>query len=198
MSSLEKQCSKCKQVLPVELFFRDKGKKDGRRNQCKKCEAPRKKQWWENGGAEKNRQRKKQAYKNGGKEKAQSYVKANPVQRITNNIVCSARHRAANKNLPFDIDLDYIRSMVGENAELASHCPVFNIPLDWSCMRNNGGKPLPNSPSLDRIDPERGYVKGNVWIISHRANTIKNDATHEELKLVTKAVGEAIVNSLEF
>ena len=118
--------------------------------------------------------------------------------RITNTLVSGARRRAVKKNLLFDIDLDYVRSLVGENAELASHCPVLGMPLDWSCHRNNGGKILPNSPSLDRIDSKRGYVKGNIWIISHRANTIKSDATHEELKLVTRKVGEAIVNSLEF
>ena len=194
MHLLEKQCSKCKQVLPVEKFSRNPSTSDGLRSSCKKCQAQYARQWREDGGAEKV----KQAYKNGGKEKKQSYIKANLVQTITSSLVRGARSRAGDKNLPFDIDLDYVRSMVGENAELASHCPVFGVPLDWSRMRNNGGKPVPNSPSIDRIDPERGYVKGNVWIISHKANTIKNNATHEELKLVTKAVGEAIVNSLEF
>ena len=194
MPPLEKQCSKCKQVLPIDNFSRNPSTSDGIRSSCKKCEAKRREQWLKNGGEEKNRQ----YWKNGGKEKKQSYIKANPVKKITNTLVSGARHRAKDKNIPFDIDLDYVRSMVGENAELASHCPVFGIPLNWSCLRGNGNGPLPNSPSLDRIDPERGYVKNNVWIISFRANTIKNNATHEELKLVTKAVGEAIVNSLEF
>ena len=103
-----------------------------------------------------------------------------------------AKARARDKKIPFDIDKDYIRSIV------PSHCPVLGIPLEWSARRGGKASALPNSPSLDRIDPTKGYVKGNVWIISHRANTIKNDATHEELKLVTKAVGKAIVDSLEF
>jgi hypothetical protein len=120
------------------------------------------------------------------------YDRQNPVMRQTKSMVTKARSRAKNKNLPFDIDLPYIRSIV------PSHCPIFNVPLEWSLRRGVGHGALSNSPSLDRIDPERGYVKGNVWIISNRANAIKNDATHEELKLVTKAVGEAIVNSLEF
>ena len=120
------------------------------------------------------------------------YDRQNPVMRQTKDMVAKARARAKNKNLPFDIDLAYIRSIV------SSHCPVFNIPLEWSLRRGAGPVALSNSPSLDRIVPERGYVKGNVWIISHKANAIKNSATHEELKLVTKAVGEAIVNSLEF
>jgi hypothetical protein len=65
-------------------------------------------------------------------------------------------------------------------------------------MRNNGGKAVPNSPSIDRIDPERGYVKGNIKIISFRANQIKSDASHQELKLVAAYVGRELVNSLEF
>ena len=113
-------------------------------------------------------------------------------------MVNSAKHRAQEKNLPFDIDLDYIRSIVGDNAQFASHCPVLGMPLEWSCERNLGRITFPNSPSLDRIDPSKGYVKGNVWIISHRANQIKSDASHDELKRVAEAVGHAIVNSLEF
>lgn len=194
MLLLEKQCSKCKRILPIGNFSRNPSTSDGIRSSCRKCEAKRREQWLKNGGKEKIRQ----YWENGGKEKKQSYIKANPVKKITSTLVSGAKHRAKDKNISFDIDLDYVRSMVGENAEFASHCPVFGIPLNWSCLRGNGNGPLPNSPSLDRLDPERGYVKGNIWIISHRANTIKSNATHEELKLVTKAVGEAIVNSLEF
>jgi predicted RND superfamily exporter protein len=42
------------------------------------------------------------------------------------------------------------------------------------------------TPSLDRIDSKKGYTPDNVWVISHRANQIKNDATIEELKLITE------------
>ena len=194
MPLLEKQCSKCKQVLPVENFSRNLSASDGLRSSCKKCTALYYKQWRKNGGA----QWRKQRYRNGGKERSQSYVKANPVKTITVSLVSGARCRARDKNVPFDIDLEYVRSMVGENAELASHCPVFNIPLDWSRLRNNGGKHVPNSPSIDRIDPERGYVKGNIKIISHRANQIKSDASHQELKLVAVYLARELVNSLEF
>ena len=43
-----------------------------------------------------------------------------------------------------------------------------------------------DSPSLDRINPNLGYIKGNVWVISYRANMIKNNATLEELELLTR------------
>jgi hypothetical protein len=182
MLPLEKQCSKCKKVLPVTMFSKDARLENGLRAYCRSCQAQSAAKW----------------YENGGQEKRQSYVKSNPILRITSNMIDHARRRARNKNLPLDIDLNYVRLMVGENAEFASHCPVFNVPLEWSCQRGNGTGGLPNSPSIDRIDPSRGYVKGNIWVISHRANTIKNDASHDELKLVTKAVGKALVDSLDF
>lgn len=45
-------------------------------------------------------------------------------------------------------------------------------------------KATSNSYSIDRIDSSKGYVKGNVWVISKRANTLKGDATLEELELL--------------
>ena len=182
MPLLEKQCPKCKQVLPVEMFNKNKTRRDGLNGYCRSCQSCAHATW----------------SANGGREIRKAYAKANSVLRKTSTMTSDAKARAKKKNLPFDIDLDYVRSIVGENAQLALHCPIFGTPLDWSSQRDLGRGPLPNAPSLDRIVPGRGYVKGNVWIISHRANSIKNDASHEELKLVTKAVGEAIVNSLEF
>lgn len=123
-------------------------------------------------------------------KQSRAYGKANPVLRQTTHMACSAKKRARKKHLEFNIDSEYVRSL------FVTHCPILGIPLEWSTFHGNGT--VPNSPSLDRIDPVKGYIKGNVWIISQRANVIKNDATHEELKLITKAVGEAIVKSLEF
>lgn len=40
------------------------------------------------------------------------------------------------------------------------------------------------SPTIDRIINDLGYVKGNVIVISWRANRIKSDATLAELKAI--------------
>jgi hypothetical protein len=57
-------------------------------------------------------------------------------------------------------------------------CPILNIPLQRAVGK---GCKLDNSPSLDRIDPTKGYVKGNVWVISQKANAMKSNASKEEL-----------------
>jgi hypothetical protein len=53
-------------------------------------------------------------------------------------------------------------------------------------LRYNQRKKSPNSPSLDKIIPSKGYIKGNVWVISNRANTLKNDASLQELELLVE------------
>lgn len=42
------------------------------------------------------------------------------------------------------------------------------------------------APSLDRIDSSRGYVKGNVIVVSRRANVLKSNATLAELQALSK------------
>jgi DNA-binding transcriptional MerR regulator len=59
--------------------------------------------------------------------------------------------------------------------EFPTHCPILGIKLDYFAETRQE-----NSPSFDRIDPTKGYVKDNVAIISWRANRIKNDGTAEE------------------
>lgn len=62
-------------------------------------------------------------------------------------------------------------------ADWLDQCPVLGIPLDYTAS----GKGVHNSASLDRSDSTKGYVLGNVKVISLRANLLKRDASLEEL-----------------
>lgn len=86
------------------------------------------------------------------------------------NLLVSAKRRAKDSNLPFDLELDDI-------PEIPELCPLLGIPL-----RRGNGSVCHNSPSLDKIIPSLGYVKGNIQIVSHRANSIKSDASFEEFE----------------
>lgn len=85
----------------------------------------------------------------------------------------TAKGRAMRRGLDFNLTLDDIIIPV--------ECPLLNIPL--FCGK---GVTCSNSPSLDRIDPRKGYVKGNVHVISFKANSIKQDASVDELALLTQ------------
>lgn len=65
------------------------------------------------------------------------------------------------------------------------HCALTGVKLAWE-VKNR--KTSSHSPSLDRIENSIGYVKGNTWIISNRANVMKNAATLPELRDFAKAV----------
>lgn len=60
-------------------------------------------------------------------------------------------------------------------------CPIFNIPIEKASQGQ--GSHL-HSAHLDRLDPNKGYVIGNVSWISGRANRIKYNATIEELRAI--------------
>lgn len=84
----------------------------------------------------------------------------------------TAKERARQRSIPFDLNLADI--------VVPEHCPALGLRLEVSTTR----KANDNSPSLDRIDPSKGYVRGNVLVISTKANRIKNNATAEEVRKV--------------
>ncbi len=76
------------------------------------------------------------------------------------------KNRATKKGIEFDL--------VIEDISVSEYCPLLNIKLEFGGKRDT-------SPSIGRIDPSKGYTADNVWVISYRANRIKNDATFDEL-----------------
>jgi len=88
-------------------------------------------------------------------------------------ILARIKSRSKKENIDFDLDINYLKSIMQDK------CPILGVQLTW-CKRS--GKPTKNSPSLDRLNPKKGYVSGNVSWISYRANRIKQDASLIELK----------------
>lgn len=114
------------------------------------------------------KERQKQYYQNNKdslKEKKIQYRRNN----LEKTILRSAKNRAKKKNLPFNLR--------EEDIVVPSICPILGIPLETG----NGKGLQSNSPSLDRIIPEKGYVKGNIIVISNKANMMKYNATPEEM-----------------
>lgn len=78
-----------------------------------------------------------------------------------------------NKTQRNNLDMQYLLNIFPKN----NKCPALNIQLEW------GGQNKDHSPSLDRIDPKKGYIKGNVQWISNKVNRVKTD---QELDMVIK------------
>lgn len=114
------------------------------------------------------RQKKKEHY---SKEKRRdSYLK-----NIQKEMFYAAKNRAKNKNISFTIEI--------EDVIIPKSCPVLGIPLD--------NRDRLHAPSLDRIINDLGYIKGNVQVISAKANRLKNNGTIEEFKKILKYMKNA-------
>lgn len=109
----------------------------------------------------------------------QGYVTDRHNKNLEKMMLRSAKHRAKKKGLPFDITV--------EDIIVPEYCPVLKIKLKAS-SRTGGAKR--NSPSLDRIIPELGYVKGNIQVLSNAASLLKGNSTPEDMLLFAEWVIE--------
>ena len=107
-------------------------------------------------------------------------------QRRKCKMLSAAKHRAKLGGFAFNITTADIN--------IPEFCPILGIRL----KRAKGRSPQPNSPSLDRIKPTLGYVVGNVWVISHRANAMKQDATLAELECLVRVLKSVEQSGLYF
>ena len=144
-------CSKCKKVLPIEQF---PSRKDVPSHYGK--------DYWCRFCHKKNKE---------------EWKRENPLSFVISSARTNLKYRP---HLPkeFNIDVDYLKQI---DTDI---CPILGIPMQWNIGNHHGqgkGRAIATSKSLDRIDSSQGYVKGNVIIISWRANRLKNNATLEDL-----------------
>lgn len=98
--------------------------------------------------------------------------KKNPVLYMWRN----AKKRAKKLGIEFLI--------VHSDITIPEYCPVLGIKLELGAGKGKPGLCLPMSPSVDRFDNTKGYVPGNVRVISWRANMLKRDATADEVRAI--------------
>lgn len=151
------KCKRCK----VEKNLNDTGRCQGCDDYCKNYYLNNRQQEIDRAKRIQNKDRKKtNAYK-------KELNRKNPLSIILQH----AKARAKKKDIPFDLTIGDI--------VVPECCPVLGLRLAV-----NKGHAKEDSMTIDRIVPELGYVKGNVAIISFKANTIKNNASIEEIEKV--------------
>jgi hypothetical protein len=103
----------------------------------------------------------------------------------------AAKRRAEKKGVPFDVTVDYLKSL------FTGYCALSRIPfvLDQKIRGSKRGAAHPFTASIDRIDPKLGYVEGNVRWVLWILNRCKVEYTHEIMYQATLAM---LLNSFEY
>lgn len=107
--------------------------------------------------------------------------KSNPTKKNETRLLNYARRNAKRRGEECSLELNDI--------VIPEYCPVLGIKLEPGSHSHQDC-----SPSVDRIDSTKGYSKNNVWIISARANRIKNNATIEEIGMLYEALKSLLEN----
>ena len=180
-----KICGRCKKEQSLEEFSKSKNRKDGLHPTCKSCNKD-----YRELNKEVLKQKKKSYY---SRSDIRAREKISHAERYSNNreshiqsirdyyeenresfLLKKSRERARKSGLDHSIAL--------EDIIIPEYCPILGVKLTGSF----GQGQLQTNSSLDRIDSTKGYIKGNVQVISRKANTMKNNATVEELKQFAK------------
>ncbi len=161
---LRKICSCCNTEKSLLLDFYKGTNKDGRRSWCKSCisdfyQIPE------------NRAKVIERHKENYRKKHKKLVVSKNKENIQKYLFKSAKARAKTRFEEFSLNQ--------EDVIVPEYCPLLGIKMQY-----NETIKQDNSYSLDRIDSTKGYLANNIWVISLRANRIKNDATIEEFEQI--------------
>lgn len=155
-----KKCGSCGKIRSYSEFYKRSNRAGGVGSKCVSC-------------YKKYRKENKSHIKN----YSQSYREEKSWMTKTKNMVYHAKVRAKQTGLPFNIDIKYVREIFPEDG--THECPYCEQKM---CVEY-GYKLSSASPTLDKIIPSLGYVKGNVTVACRRCNTFKNDAaSSDEMK----------------
>lgn len=203
-------CRTCKKEKPLSEFNKDKRHSSGYATQCKECKRAYDRARYEKIKNDPEFHSKKlqhgKKYRESHKEQIHKYsseynmrpevierkatwyqekMSKMTIEERLKLMVKRAKDRAKLKNVEFNI--------TWEDIEYVNTCPILEIPLNWGEASNEGGRNI-DTPSLDRINPSLGYIKGNVKIISTLANMMKSSANREQINLFCKNINKYIEN----
>jgi hypothetical protein len=160
-------CKTCNIDKPADAYARQDSKRSGLFAECKACQRLRNQRW-----IDENRERFRHINRAAtGKMRRKDPVRA---------MVSLARARAKKAGLEF--------SITEHDVVIPSHCPVLGIELSFGLGRGKGQSHAERDgrASLDRIENSKGYIPGNVIVVSFRANRIKSDASSRELLKIAR------------
>jgi len=149
-----KKCTKCGVIKSLDAFHRSKDRKDGRIGHCKTCI-----EWRTLMVADRTREY--------GKERRTA------IKFRARELWKAAKRRAAINGLEFNLTVSHI-----EVCLMIGTCQGSGVPFDLEQHETNWYNPF--APSIDKINPFKGYLDTNVRVVCNAYNLGKNQMTHED------------------
>lgn len=178
---VEKKCSKCGKIKLAKEFSPSPRVLGGLHTWCRLCsnESHKQRNYYKD-----YRIKRKESFKNDPffNQKIKDQSRKSRIKNIETSLLRNCKTRAKQKNLEFDLQK--------EDIVIPEYCPILLTKLECGTKEN-----YTNSPSVDRIDNTKGYIKGNVQVISTKANKIKNEATIAELILLSEWINKTFINN---
>lgn len=180
---MKKICTKCKKEKVLDDFYNHNNTIDGKTHHCKTCMT---------------------AYRKANAEKQKQYMRK---LREEDNERVKKMRRKSYRNTPPHLKLFYqsqSRAKTGdiefnlspEDIVIPNECPYLKVPFIVGTKEN-----YQYTHSLDRIDNDKGYIKGNVEVVTKKANSMKNNASDEELiqfaiEIIKRNINNDIVRTM--
>ena len=177
-----KICWHCKKEKPKNDFYRDRRKKDGLQAACKQCQQINGRDYREAKGdelREKKRRAYHQKYYSENKARYQRYRedyrarRKAALQTVRGRLMSlrdMARDRAARYGLEFSIDIDWL---LEQWQRQEGRCALTGLEMTLE-IGDGSRRYIPFNPSLDRIDPKKGYTKENTRLVCTIVNIALN------------------------
>lgn len=162
---MAKKCSKCKELKKLDKFYNCRKCKYNKTPQCKVCMTKTrvKRREEQRLYMQKLREDNPEKVK---KSKRRSWRNQDPRKKM----YLQSKNRSKRKDIEFNLSI--------EDIVIPKKCPLLEIEFIPGTQDY-----YEQTHSLDRIDPKKGYIKGNVWVITKKANSMKNSASQKELML---------------
>jgi hypothetical protein len=166
-----KTCTTCNETKPISEFRKYGGRcRDSLRPLCKVCQREYERGW--RSQTKEYRAAARQRRKAKAKEYANQYLSQNRAKYL----VAECRRRSARRGLAFDLDqhTPEIQTRIDQG-----RCELSEVPL-----KTTMGPMAFDSPSIDRIDPSKGYVYSNIRVVCRAMNCALGDWGEEVLARV--------------
>ena len=179
-----KMCIKCKKIKALNEFVKNKNCIDGRAGICKTCSNTYVRKWKRKNSKRLSESRRKRYVETKGEEikKRRERRKLLTPLRFRCQILRGGMiDRAKKKGIEFNKELfttNYLMDRISKNP----HCECCGKVLDMGYKKD--GIQNDDSPSMDRIDSEKGYTLENTAILCWRCNKHKQDSTANELRMI--------------